>query len=114
MIEKNDTPKETMEERFDAFALDCVEGDGYGSEIGHYPTEVQKMGFIKRFIRTELANQAQRIKVEITKIRMPSWDVPELTSTMPDDPATAADQMRIETMREVFAALDRGVNQEKV
>jgi len=63
--------------------------------------------FIRQTVSAAVLAERQRCVEAVGSIPMPQWDVPETDGSMPDDPFTAADQMRISTVNEAIEAINR-------
>jgi hypothetical protein len=80
-------------------------------EVYHmgYKDGSAKSGEAKRKAFMEGAvSEKERIRKAVERLSKPTWEVPEITDTMPDDPGVAADQMRIRTIESVLKIIDRG------
>ena len=63
--------------------------------------------FIRQTVSAAVLAERQRCVEAVGSIPMPQWDVPEIDGSMPDDPNTAADQMRISTVKAAIEAINR-------
>ena len=78
-----------------------------GSFIYDNPFTVWSINnFIRQAISAAVLAERQRCVEAVGSIPMPQWDVPEIDGTMPDDPKTAADQMRISTVKAAIEAIN--------